>query len=320
MDNIAQLGGRERCPHLGLHDDPGTSLAYPAIWNYCYRATPPASIQISHQVEVCLCHVHDQCLVYRSKNPGPLPASLQGKPTPFPRRLTARRGFIPLLLMILLAVPVLVVVSPLGGLSPPDVPLRNVASSPSRMMRITPTPSIVPAGIAGLISIITETPLSFQRTLTDLPLQKASVSATPILRATEMLNITPNAPGVCGYPLDTPFGNKVKFVVHRIALGESLMLYSRQYETMPDAILELNHNLHTPVWEGWVLVIPIDQMYVGDMPKFEPYQAIGTRLSVEELASQLDTDARALMEYNAFQGPCKVFSGWLLVPRSEVRN
>ncbi len=45
----------QNCPYLGLHDDQRTSLAYPSAWNYCYRARPPASVSISHQIAACLC-------------------------------------------------------------------------------------------------------------------------------------------------------------------------------------------------------------------------------------------------------------------------
>lgn len=69
----------ERCPYLGLHDDDSTSLAYPSTWNYCYHATPPASIQISHQVEICLCPHYVDCTVMLSNKWGRLPPGLRGR-------------------------------------------------------------------------------------------------------------------------------------------------------------------------------------------------------------------------------------------------
>jgi hypothetical protein len=124
--------------------------------------------------------------------------------------------------------------------------------------------------------------------------------------------------GTCGHALDTPFGKKIKFLIHRVARGENLTLYARQYETSTNAILAINYQLPMPVWEDWMIVIPVKTLDVSELPPFEPYQAIGTRLSLSELARQLNTDAQSLYSYNAFEGPCKLFSGWLLVPRTPV--
>ena len=79
MTSIArQLIGWERCPHLGLHDDDSTCLAYASSWNYCYRATPPASVRTAYQVETCLCGRYVHCPVYLSSKGGALPRALRG--------------------------------------------------------------------------------------------------------------------------------------------------------------------------------------------------------------------------------------------------
>ena len=70
-----------------------------------------------------------------------------------------------------------------------------------------------------------------------------------------------------------------------------------------------------PVWEDWIIVIPVGTVDVSNFPPFELYQAIGTNLSAEDVAKQLNTDAQSLYKYNSFEGPCKMFSGWLLIPR-----
>ena len=69
----------ERCPYLGLHDDNSTSLAYASPWNYCYHATPPASIRVEHQVEVCLSSHYVDCPVMRSNKWGRLSRHLRGR-------------------------------------------------------------------------------------------------------------------------------------------------------------------------------------------------------------------------------------------------
>jgi hypothetical protein len=125
--------------------------------------------------------------------------------------------------------------------------------------------------------------------------------------------------GICGHALDVPFGKDNKFVVHRVVRGENLTLYAQQYETSTEAITALNYRLPMPVWEDWILVIPVDKFYVSDLPQFEPYQAIGASLSLEELAHQLNTDSQSLLEHNAFDETCNVFSGWLLIPRTPTK-
>lgn len=73
------FAGLERCPYLGLHDDQSTSLAYPSAWNYCYHASPPASVLVSHQVEACLCPQYMDCALNHSNHWGRMPRSLRGK-------------------------------------------------------------------------------------------------------------------------------------------------------------------------------------------------------------------------------------------------
>jgi hypothetical protein len=69
----------KHCPYLGLHDDRSTALAYPSPWNYCYRATRPAPVLVSHQAEVCLCSRYADCPVMLSSKPGRFPRSLRGR-------------------------------------------------------------------------------------------------------------------------------------------------------------------------------------------------------------------------------------------------
>ncbi len=69
----------ERCPYLGLHDDPSTALAYPSGWNYCFHAEPPASILVAHQVNVCLTANYSNCGIIIANKRGRLPQSLHGR-------------------------------------------------------------------------------------------------------------------------------------------------------------------------------------------------------------------------------------------------
>ena len=81
----------ESCPYLGLHDDPRTSLAYPSVWNYCYRADPPASVIPSHQVTTCINREYVNCPVYLAEAGKALPSGLHGR-LKVPAQLRSREG------------------------------------------------------------------------------------------------------------------------------------------------------------------------------------------------------------------------------------
>ncbi|MEW5940083.1 MAG: hypothetical protein AB1750_10500 [Chloroflexota bacterium] len=131
------MGGIGRCPHLGLHDDPATSLAYPSNWNYCYRAKPPASILNSHQAEACLGAGYQQCPVFLRAEAGSMPSHLRGTNTlPVSAHRASRRaaGLVWSAIVIALLAAAAVIV-------PRYVPLAELFPSPT----ITPTqPTFTP--------------------------------------------------------------------------------------------------------------------------------------------------------------------------------
>jgi hypothetical protein len=106
-------------------------------------------------------------------------------------------------------------------------------------------------------------------------------------------------------------------VIHRVLPGENLTIYATTYKTTTDAILKINYHLPLPVWADWIVVIPVGTSDMTGIPPFEPYQAVGTSVPLQALATQLNTDLQALRKYNDFEEPCTLFSGWLLVPRPE---
>jgi hypothetical protein len=61
------------CPHLGLVNDPDTSLTYPAEWNFCHRASPPYPPNYDHQSFYCLASIYQQCPFFKKKPNTPLP-------------------------------------------------------------------------------------------------------------------------------------------------------------------------------------------------------------------------------------------------------
>ena len=319
----------ETCPYLGLHDDSATSLAYPSNWNYCYRARPPASVSISHQVAACLSRAHVDCPVYLAERERPLPSGLRGSSTVPVRRAHRRaRSNRAVVWMLLLAALLLLAAWWAWGRQFFPLPAQPIpTSSLAAVLTDVPSPTATvlvewtnPALIV-LTQARTPTPRASQT-----PAGTVSPSSTPTLTLipsrtptkTVTLTSPPTLPpGACGHPLDAQFGAEVKFVIHRVAGGDSMDLFISKYQTSLEAIRAVNFSLHIPLWAEAIMVIPIGRTDTRGIPAFEPYQASGENMALDALAQKLNTDAQSLQKYNAFDDSCKTFVNWLLIPRAR---
>jgi len=375
-----------RCPYLGLHDDPQTSLAYSSKWNYCYRVEPAVPVSLSNQSETCLTAGFTQCPVYRRETGERFPAQLRGE-RPSRSDATSQEHrrvspialvlvFVVLMILALLAItqkvqplnitpgtgasetfttaPTLeatatvtpnveagwtnpaLVVTPRPTYTPtrpsrtptptvnlttsPATPTLRPSRTPTRTLTFTPTRT--PTRTPTLRPSRTPT-----RTLTFTPTRTPTRTASPDPKSsqTPTANRTPSptftlppSARVCGNALDVPFGGDVKFVLHRIQTGESLDAYAETYRTTTAAIFAVNYRLPNPIWKDWIIVIPYGTSSVSGVPPFEPYQAVWAVYTLDELASQLNADSQLMSRYNAFNEPCTMFSGWLLVPREPI--
>jgi hypothetical protein len=100
----------EHCPYIGLHDDPGTSLAYCSSWNYCYHARPPASVLESHQGTACLNREYSHCPVYLSSGSKQLPSNLRGMTRVHLPKHESVKKIAALILFVLLLVSVVLII------------------------------------------------------------------------------------------------------------------------------------------------------------------------------------------------------------------
>jgi len=310
----------QNCPYLGLHDDQRTSLAYPSAWNYCFRARPPASVSISHQIAACLSLEYIKCPVYLAEKGGILPSDLRGSSSaPAQYRRSARRN--PRRMAWSVLVIILLVIAVIFGQRffpgyfeswfSPDAPSSlNHASLATATIHVDMTN---PAQI-GMLPSLTDTSSLPQALLTATPVPSKIGTPTHAISLTKP-GFTPIIKR-CGYTLDTPFGVDVKFTLHQIASGENLDKLAVQNQTTMEAISAVNYSLPLPVWENWIVVIPVGVSDVTGLPSFEPYQADGTIFSLEELALQLSADEQSLSKFNAFNDSCTIFKGWLIVPRA----
>lgn len=279
--------GLTRCPYLGLHDDAKTSLAYPSPWNHCHRINPSSAVSVTHQANACLKEKYKQCEVYCANTPKELPRDLRATFNPVERKSTLGNVVfwavsIPFLLVGLF----LVLVSEQW----------NMESSLSMNVVETPTHNLASDEPDNLLP-------------TKSPLYTVLPDSAP--------HSTRVASRVCGYELDVIFGDENRFIFHRIARGENLDLYANRFQTSTNAILYINYEMQMPVWENAVIVIPVGTTVGIGFPFFETFEQESIKISVDELAKQLNTNAQLFRRYNGFDETCLEFSGWMLIPRER---
>lgn len=80
INSFSAVSGNNRedkCPYLGLAQDPETSLSYMSSWNVCYHARPVASPNLDYQQSFCFSGQHSYCPVYARSTPVPLPVGMR---------------------------------------------------------------------------------------------------------------------------------------------------------------------------------------------------------------------------------------------------
>lgn len=281
------LQGGTHCPYLGLHDDAKTSLAYPSPWNYCHRINPSSAVSVSHQTNACLNEKYKQCEVYCSNTPKVLPRNLRATFSPVERKVTSRSVVFWIVIGLLLLVGLFLVL--IGGQwSMGSTLSKDVLETPANTVA-SDEPDILPPSKSPINTEVPDTPL----------------------------NSTQIASRICGHELDVIFGDEDRFVIHRIAIGENLDLYANRFQTSTNAILYINYEIQMPVWENAVIVIPVGTTVGVGFPFFETFEQESIKISVDELAKQLNTDAQLFRRYNGFDEACSEFSGWMLLPRKR---
>lgn len=301
------------CPHLGLMDDAGTSLAFPSVWNNCHRARPIASPKIKHQGDFCLCANYLECPVFLSQQTIPLPQDVRA-----PRnRVNKSPNTLWRNLALILAAIVILLVVGLEFMPQSFLPFGLGKATPTEVPFVTWTPtSIPPSPTVTASSTPTRT-----RTATLSPVPSGSVTVTRTATSTATRTLTPSqtaSPDVSlsKHQLDVPIGTDVKFVIHKVLDGENLNQYAAKYKTSVDAIVAVSYKLKTPVWGGMLVVIPVGFSDVANLPSFAVYQVTEASRSVESLAQDLGVALPDLKKYNAINdGESLVFGDWLLIPR-----
>jgi LysM repeat protein len=270
------------CPHLGLKDDPDTAFAYASPANHCFQPASPTAIKLDHQRRFCLSGRHPACEVFRSE-PGQSPKDLKT----VTRR--SRREPIKIRSLLLWIFPTLIV---LAGI------IAVVHFLPGMF---SPIPT--------LVSTQASTNIVMENTITPL-----ATTAIPSVTIT-LPSITPTL--VVVHALDVPIGTLTPLVIHRVKGGESLPLMARSYNTTEEAIKAINYNLTMPLWPNMVIVIPMNQADVRDLPFFEPYLIV-ENITPQALAERLTVDVVMLREYNLVSPETVLMIGeWVLIPHAR---
>jgi len=320
------------CPFLGLREDPELHMTYTSPLNCCHGSKSwAAPVRPEHQNSHCL------AINYTDS-----PVFVDGQDKAFPRalrmRVRARKDYYglrrrrsPLPAFLVVALILLgagywllggegealvappsstpfpsftapVTATDLADLFPPtaQVPLQTDTPDPGYTATVTPFPSL---------------------TLSPSPTYTASRTPTETKTGTPSptLSYTPSATLVSPHAMGIPIGRVQKYLIHRVKSGENLNIWANQHSPSIEAILAVNYSLKLPIWEGAVLVLPIDMANTEDLPVFEPYQVAQEEISIEALAAALDTDPELLKYFNVTgNGEILHWNDWLLVPRTRA--
>jgi LysM repeat protein len=284
------------CPHIGLKDDPATSLGYPSAWNYCHRAKPIAVAGLDHQRTYCLTATHVTCPVFLKPESSPMPAELQAPDNGLGRG--RRTLWVTVSALVVLAVLVVVVVW--QGIA------RGFFFLPSQQGKSTSTPTL------------TALPASPSATLASTLAGSTPASPTPTLVPTKTPLPTPTTQPVLNLDLETPLGLNKAFLIHRMLEGESLDRLASKYSTTVALIQAVNFYLPSPLLVGRTIVIPLGKIDIQGLPAFEPQMVVGS-MTVDEFAQSISVKTSTLSYYNGLTAAYRLSPGdWLLVPREKV--
>ncbi len=290
------------CPHIGLKDDPATSLGYPSAWNYCHRAKPIAVAGLDHQRTYCLTAAHAACPLFLKPESSPMPAELQSQDVRPVRGNRALWRTVSALVVLAVLVAVVVWQGIARGFfflpsqqreSTSTPTLIELPASPSEAnLTLTPTGGATPTGLGSTL-VPTKTPLPTSTT-------------QPVLKLA----------------LETPLGLNKEFMIHRVLEGESLDRLASKSGTTVALIQAVNYYLPSPLTISWLVVIPLGD--IQGFPAFQPYMVV-ENMTVEAFVQDyykkvgVSVDLSTLCYYNGLTSGYQLSpADWLLVPRQKI--
>jgi len=287
------------CPYLGLEEDPATYSDFPSRWNACHRASPSAIVKLSHQREFCLQPEHEDCPVYKWQASQRLPKSIK-----YPKKGSSQK------LKKVLKITVVAIFSSLI--------FFGILFRQSWMPRLPEWLSF--------FSQSTQSSPQYVEQLKTKFITATKEEKTPVVPSSTLIQPSESATSIEPSPtlidpilaLDTPIGDKIQFIIHQVAEGESLQIFATQYNTSIEAIKAVNYDLIAPLWVNWLVIIPINTTAVSDLPTFEAHQVEEEDTPIRILSEKLSVVLEKIMLYNNLDSEHILHRGeWILIPREQ---
>jgi hypothetical protein len=281
------------CPFLGQDQDPQTHISFSSEHNYCYRTEKPTAVLPEQQQKYCLTKNYPGCPVYQDISHLTLPVEVGNHAVDQKRpKSKIAMAFSALLMLIAFVVSWFYIFKPMTNRQPVLTTISvNTNAIPSRIVeqeaviQSTPSPTFQAAVAIHLSPTPTELPTSIPFT------------AVPL-------------------GLGTPSKTTPQLLIHQIVPGDSLALLAKRFGTSVAAIRNVNYFLPVPLWEGVLVIIPINTIDVSDLPAFEPYQVKDRSMTLKDVAFALNTDPKLLNRYNPGDPNAFLFvDSWLMIPR-----
>jgi len=285
----------KNCPFLGLDEDPQTSIDFASDRNYCYRTEKPTPILLEHQKKYCLAKNYPTCPVFQDLSHLTLPIDQGLGNQPEPKRSNSKGFWMMLVAGLLVGIIALSWISQVGTLARKQ-PIPSMESETGNTEFQTPTAlpvAVQPEPTATLPSASFSSPS---------PTSTSSPTSTPAI-------------GLY-WGLETPSKTVPQLLIHQIGPGDSLALLAARHGTSVAAIQRVNYFLPVPLWEGVLVIVPLNLMDVSALPAFEPYQVKERSLTLKETAFALNTDPELVSRYNQTDlNAILPQDSWLLIPR-----
>jgi LysM repeat protein len=150
------------------------------------------------------------------------------------------------------------------------------------------------------------------------PQSTLTLEITNTLSLSPTLSETATPISITSVPLslETPSGATPQLMIHRIMKGDSLALLAERFGTSVAAIRSVNYFLPVPLWEGVLIVVPLNTTDVSTLPAFEPYQVKDRLMTLKNTAFALNTTLELLSRYNQLDPNAIIpVDSWLLIPR-----
>lgn len=280
------------CPFLGQEDNPQTLTDFASSCNCCYRTERPAPILLETQQNYCLTKNYPNCPIYQDISHLTLPIGVSSDRWVEPNRPASKLIWAAFAIFFLLGILAMSwFIKPNSFLSkrsePTPIPISksSMPLAETSLTDIVPTPTLAMTSTSRPPATLTETP-------TTIPF-----TAVPL-------------------GLGTPSKTIPQLLIHRIVQGDSLALLASRFGTSVAAIRSVNYFLPVPLWEGVLVVVPINTADVSDLPAFEPYQVKDRSMSISDVALNLNTTPELLSRYNAMDpNAILIKDSWLIIPR-----